>query len=70
MLSDIENLDIMLSGNHLEREESENTNFGRRPESPRYDTLMNQNGNSHRNSLIPMKLKQGLIPKTDIIQKE
>ena len=31
MLSNIENLDIMLSGNHLEREESENSNFGRRP---------------------------------------
>ena len=50
MLSDIENLDIMLGGNHLEGEKSEKSNFGRRPESPSYDTLMNHNGNSHPNS--------------------
>ena len=34
MLPDIEDLDIMLEGNHLEREESENSNSGRRPDSP------------------------------------
>ena len=50
MLSDIENLDIMLGGNHLEREESENSNSGRRPESPSYDTLLNQVGSSRSNS--------------------
>ena len=43
MLSDIENLDVMLGGNHLKRDESEISNHGRRPESPRYDTLLNQN---------------------------
>ena len=50
MLSDIENFDVMLGGNHLEREESEISNHGRRPESPSYDTLLNQNGNSHPHS--------------------
>ena len=34
MLSDIENLDIMLGSNHQEREESELSNSVRRPESP------------------------------------
>ena len=38
MLSDIENHDIMLEGNDLEREESEYSNFGSRPDSPCYDT--------------------------------
>ena len=46
MLSDIENLDVMLGGNHLESEESETSNHGRRLESPSFDTLLNQNGNS------------------------
>ena len=50
MLSDIENLDIMLGGNNLEREESESSNLGKRPENPRYDTLMNQHNQSHSNS--------------------
>ena len=50
MLSDIENLEVMLGGNHLARDESEISNHGSRPESPSYDTLLNQNGNSHHNS--------------------
>ena len=54
MLSNIENLDIMLSGNPLEREESEESNFGRMPENPSYDTLMNQ---MLVLTPIPMKLK-------------
>ena len=33
MLSDIENLDIMLGGNHFQREESEDSNLAKRPES-------------------------------------
>ena len=33
MLSDIENLDILLGGDHFEREESEDRNLARRPES-------------------------------------
>ena len=41
MLSDIENLDVMIGGNHLERRKSEISNHGRRPESFRYDTLLN-----------------------------
>ena len=50
MLSDIENLDVMLGGNNLEREEKESSNFGRRPDSPCYDSSVNQNANSHSNS--------------------
>ena len=50
MLSDIENLDVILGGNHLERDESEISNYGRRPESRSYDTLLNRNSNSHPNS--------------------
>ena len=50
MLSDIENLDIMLRENSLKREGSESSNLGRRPESPSYDTLMNQSVQSHSNS--------------------
>ena len=50
MLSDIENFDIMLWGDNSEREESESSNFGRRPYSPCYDTSVNQNTNSHSNS--------------------
>ena len=50
MLYDIEKLDIMLGENNLEREESESSNLGRRPESPSYNALINQNVQSHSNS--------------------
>ena len=50
MLPDIENLDVMLDGNRLERDESEISNHGKRPESASYNTLLNQNSNSHPNS--------------------
>ena len=50
MLSDIGILDIMLGGNNLENEESESSNFDRRPDSPCYDTSVNQNTNYHSNS--------------------
>ena len=50
MLSDMKNLDIMLGGNHLERDDGEISNYGRRPESPTFDTLLNQESNSHPNS--------------------
>ena len=50
MLSYIENVDLMSGGNHSEREESEVSKYGRRPENPSYDTLLNQNSNSHPNS--------------------
>ena len=40
----------MLGGNHLERDESEISNHGRRLESPSYDTLLNQNSNYYLNS--------------------
>ena len=50
MLSKIENLDIMLGSNHLERAESELSYSVRRPESPSYNALVNHNVNSHFNS--------------------
>ena len=40
----------MLGGNHSRRDESEISNYGRRPESPSSDTLMNQNSISHLSS--------------------
>ena len=50
ILSDIEKLEIMLGGNHLERdEESEFSISGRRPDSP-YNTLINQDTDSCSNS--------------------
>ena len=33
MMSDIQNLDVMLGGNHFDREESEDNILARRPES-------------------------------------
>ena len=50
MLSVIENLDIMLGGRNLERDESEMSNSGRRPYSPSYNNSMNQDNNFHPNS--------------------
>ena len=50
MLSDIENFDVMLRGNSLDREESISSNLGTRPKSPCYGNLLNQNGQSHSNS--------------------
>ena len=41
MLSDIENLDIMLRGNHLEREGSEFSGSIRRPDSPNFNAPEN-----------------------------
>ena len=49
MLSDIETLDVMLGGNYSERDQCEISN-GRRTGSVSYDTLLNQNSNSHPNS--------------------
>ena len=50
MLSNIENLDVRLGGKHLERDDSEISNNGRRPESPSYGTLRNQESISYPNS--------------------
>ena len=41
MLSDIENLDIMLRGNHLEREGIEFSGSIRRPDSPNFNAPEN-----------------------------
>ena len=46
ILSDIENMDILLGFNHFEREEGELiSNSVRRPESPGYNALVNRNQN-------------------------
>ena len=50
MLSDIENLDILLGSIRLEREESEFSNSVRRPGSPSYNALVNHDVNSHSKS--------------------
>ena len=50
MLYDTENLDIMLGGNSLDGEESVYSNPVRRPVSPSYENLLNQNDQSHSNS--------------------
>ena len=47
MLSDIENLDILLGSNQLKREESDFSNPVRRPESPSYIALVNHDVNFH-----------------------
>ena len=49
-LSDLENMDIMLGSNHLERKDSKFGSFTRRPESPTYDALVDHNTNSHSKS--------------------
>ena len=50
MLSDIENLDIMLGGNHLEREENEYDNSSRRSNSPNFNTHGIHEENHYPNS--------------------
>ena len=50
MLSDIENLDIMLGDNHLEREGREFCHSIRRPDSPNYNAPENNDENSYPNS--------------------
>ena len=49
MLSDIENIDIMLGERHSEREESVNSNSVRRPESANSDTFENNEENLYLN---------------------
>ena len=50
MLPDIENMDIILGSNHQARDEIEFSNSVRRPESPSYKTLVNNELSSHPNS--------------------
>ena len=61
MLSDIENLDIMLGSNHLEREKNELSNSVLRPESPSYNALVNQNVIL---TLILEKMRLVIMPET------
>ena len=50
MLSDVENLDFILGGNHLEREKSEYSNSIRRPGSPSYNAPENNEENRYPSS--------------------
>ena len=50
MLSHVENLDIMLGGNHQEREECEFSDSIRRPDSPNYNAPEIDEENSHSKS--------------------
>ena len=50
MISDFENLDVMIGSSHYEREDSEFGNSVRTPESLSYDALVNHNSNTHSNS--------------------
>ena len=50
MLSDMENMDIMLSRNHFEREDREFNNSDRRPESTSSNASKNYDSNSHSTS--------------------
>ena len=50
MSPDIENLDMMLGGSHLEREESEDDNSSRRSNSPNLITHENNEENHYTNS--------------------
>ena len=50
MLSDRENIDIMLDTNHFEREECELSNSVRKPEISSFNALVNNESNSHSNS--------------------
>ena len=50
MISDIENLDIMLGGNHLEREKSEYDNSSRRSVGPNLYTHENDEEIHYPNS--------------------
>ena len=50
MLSDIENIDIMLRGNHLERERSEFSDPIRGPDSSNYNAPENNGEDSYPNS--------------------
>ena len=70
MLSDIENLDIMLGGNHFDRNvrnESVNSNQACRPESLFGDEFGDENENEFPNREI---MDQVQIPKWAIIQSE
>ena len=50
MLSDIENLDIMLGGNHFDSEESEYSILANRPESVNCNACENDEENFHLNA--------------------
>ena len=50
MLSDVENLDIMLGGNHFDSEESEDSILARRPESVNCNASEKDEENLHLNA--------------------
>ena len=59
MLSDIKNLDIMLGGNHLEKEESEYCCSSRRSNNPNFNVHENNEENHYPN---PREIDQVTVP--------
>ena len=49
MISDLENMVVMIGSGHYEREVSEFGNSVKRTESPSYKTLIDHNYNAHSN---------------------
>ena len=50
MISDEENMDVMIGSSNYEREDCEFGNSIRRPESLSYDPRIDHNSNAHSNS--------------------
>ena len=50
MISDMENMEVMIGRNNYAEDDSEFGDFARRPESPNYETLIDHNSNSNSNS--------------------
>ena len=50
MISDLENMDVMIRSGHFEREDREVGNSVKKPESPSYDALIDHNYNSDTKS--------------------
>ena len=50
MISDLENMDVMIGSNHYESEDSEIGNSVRRPENPTTDALVDYNSNTYSTS--------------------
>ena len=68
MLPDIENNHIMLGTNHFEREESDFSNFVRKPESPNYHTLGYETVIPIHNLILEI-MEQGILSNTASIQE-
>ena len=63
MISDLENMDVLIENSHYERADSEFGNSIRRPESPSYDALVDHNSNI-THTLIQEKMRFGDLQET------